>query len=114
MVCELILRCTGRFITKVELEGRETETLHYNNTNAIAAATLAHLIVRRSNTLRGSLIEAGGVPALVKLLRESTSPATVYYTAATARSLLLLVQQSSELLKELADKFLQSGEMGIG
>jgi hypothetical protein len=104
--------CRATF--KVELvRDQRTDVLHFNNPTAVAVSALKGLCAKQSRPILDAFIDAGGVPAAVRLLEDSTCPLTVTYAAGFIESLLdLLVHPSARTMGStgLADVLFRSGE----
>jgi hypothetical protein len=93
-----------------------TRSARIDNPTAMAVAFLCASGMRPGPLLDGFL-EAGGIAAVVRLLRKSTCPDVLVYTCALIRHVLLAAHQDtggpgSSLA--LADKFVQAGEWETG
>jgi hypothetical protein len=91
-----------------------SDVLYFNNPTAIAVVALGGLKVE-SERFFESFLEAGGVSALVSVLRETDCPVTLFYTTAVIHRLLesqVGLRETPSWCSEFADRFLQAGESG--
>jgi hypothetical protein len=91
--------------------GDYIDVIHFNNPTGMAAAALSAAILS-SGPILDSFLEAGGVPALVRLLRDSACPLTPIYAAGIIDTLLRSQTGPSARRGrpgELADRFLRAG-----
>lgn len=96
----------------MEASPGKREAIGYNNPTAMTVAVLA--IVLEFEPLLDSFLAAGGGPALVRLLRESTCPVTAKGTASLITLLLNLDGEDTPTRRarssKLAEQYFKSGE----
>jgi hypothetical protein len=83
---KLIGVVTGRASFKTKLAGFN-DVLHFNDPSAVAVASLS-TAVPYGGPLLYSFLEAGGLDALVRLLKESSCPLALGYTLHLIRQLM--------------------------
>jgi hypothetical protein len=102
---------------EVDLFGR-TEKIRFNNPTALAALAIGGLCMARLQRAEGRrgverFLDAGGIPAVVRLLKKPTCPVTLQYTASTIGTLLswrMGLFHRHGLSPDPADTFLEAGE----
>lgn len=85
--------------------GKDVEVIHSNNPTAMTLVAL-HKSLSADPTV-DSILEARGVPALVRLLKESTCP---HITSFTTMTITLMLDAKNRRPGRVADRFFKSGE----
>jgi hypothetical protein len=85
-----------------------TKTVRIDNATAVAVGVLCAASMK-PGPLLDSFLKAGGIPAVVRLLRKSTCPAVLVYTA-TLIGRMLESTGTDRSIMELSEQFHQAGE----
>jgi hypothetical protein len=102
----LTVLIAARATSKFTFPG-QTEPLPFNDPTAVALASLGIISCAPHNKImRDTLLDAGGIPPLVRILRESSEPLTRGFARKLMLNLMLHVSPS----EEAADQFVASGE----
>jgi hypothetical protein len=91
-----------------------TKSAQLDNPTAVATQVLCGSMMT-PGPLLDSFLEAGGIPAVLRLLRKSTDLAVLVYTVILIGHLTCVAKRDgvrSGPSVDLADKFLQAGEWG--
>jgi hypothetical protein len=99
----------SRAVFKLQVEG-QNEAMHFNDPTAAATAALV-TAGRFAGPLLDSFLNAGGLPAVVRTLRESSCSVTLLYTVDLIEGLVGEEVPSGEPnhLCELAERCFESG-----
>ncbi len=98
------------------------EKIGFNNPTAFAAVAIAGLCMARLQMPEGRRVaktfqDAGGIDALVRLLKKPTCPVTLQYIASSIGIMLSwrmgLRRESHGLSPDPAESFLEAGERGL-
>jgi hypothetical protein len=103
---------------EVEVDDKP-ESIPYSNSTAIAVFAIGQLCLPYLNSrpMLDSFLKPGGIPALVRLLNESSWPQTLQHTATVVIAVLGcwgLPPVRRDWAFELANKFYNAGEPGRG
>jgi hypothetical protein len=106
---QLTVCLVGRAAYTVEVDG-EVEVVRWDNPATLALAVLCGSV--KETSMRNSFLDAGGVPAIVQLLGESTCFDTLTHITTLIDALLETTTTSDGVLlsSAIADLFLSEGE----
>lgn len=90
---------------RVQLSKQQVEVIPFNNPTAVAVGALLKTLI--SGLAPDTILEAGGAPALVRLLKESTCSQTSVVTAVVIGALL---SPEDTRRDRVADRFFEAGK----
>lgn len=107
----------GRILFQTTIAPGHTESVYYSNPTALASLTLGQLCKTNMASKIDSFLAAGGVAALVHVLKKSTCPLTLNYTLSSLETLLkwlVDVPRPRKWIPDPAEGLLEAGERRVG